>query len=156
MEFNKLDIWDENYYNNPRLTDEMIDFAEKSFNVKFPKLYLDFLKIQNGGYIINGLFYPLDDDYIEFRELYGIVIDNSIETSHNILDTEYLINEWNLPRDIVIISGDGHCWVVLDYRKSISPTISWIDSEFDKDIHLADSFKGFIERLELIQDFKDD
>ncbi len=51
MTINKTDFWDNNYYNHPPLTDEMVTTAETLLKVKLPALFIDLLKIQNGGYV---------------------------------------------------------------------------------------------------------
>lgn len=161
MNFNKNEFWSENFYNHPTLTDKMIEMAETSLNVKLPKLLIELLRIQNGGYV-NGLVFPTNkktswaDNHIAFSELFGIVTDKSKETSLNILDSEYLANECGLPEKQVILSGDGHWFITLDYRKGENPTIKWIDLECNEDIHIADTFDDFINGLVSADEFEED
>ncbi|GMG78163.1 hypothetical protein ShirakiTA10_11250 [Bacillus safensis] len=57
------------------------------------------------------------------------------------MDSAYLINEWELPEGLVLISGDGHTWVVMDYRKmKKNPSIHYFDVEMEEDFKLANSF----------------
>ncbi len=145
-------FWDNNYYNNPLLTPEMIEYAEKKLNVKLPQRFIDLLLIQNGGYT-KGFAFPMSEKttwsetHVPLQELFGIVITPSIESAHNILDTEYLIQEWGLPEKQVLLSGDGHWWITLDYRNSDIPSVRWIDCECGEDIHIADTFEEFINKL---------
>lgn len=146
------DFWGNNYYNNPPLTVEMIEYAEKSLKVKLPQRFIDLLSIQNGGYT-KGFAFPMSEKttwsetHVPLPELFGIAIPPSIDSSHNILDTEYMTEEWGLPEKQVLLCGDGHWWITLDYRKGDIPAVRWIDCECDEDIHIADSFEDFIDKL---------
>ncbi len=145
-------FWDNNYYNNPPLTPEMILAAQALLQVTLPQAYIDLLKISNGGYT-KGFEYVIDipTNYvgcnIPLPELFGIVTDESHETTHNILHTEYISREWGLPVRQVLLSGEGPSWLTLDYRDSDSPLVRWIDVESDEDILVAESFEVFIEGL---------
>ena len=63
---------------------------------------------------------------------------------HNILKTEYMTQEWGLPPRQVFLNSDGHWWITLDYRKSDSPSMAWIDVEIGEDIQIASSFPEFL------------
>jgi len=151
MENLKL-FWDNNYYNHPELSDEMIVIAENKLSVKLPNLLITLLKLQNGGYT-KGFAFPMkqrtswSEDHIPLSELFGIVIDSNLESAQNIMDTAYITTEWGLPEKQVLLSGDGHYWVTLDYRESINPSVRWIDTECDEDILVAESFDEFINGL---------
>jgi hypothetical protein len=152
MTINKNEFWGNNYYNNPPLTDNMVSVAENILKVKLPTLFIELLKIQNGGYT-KGFAYPMTvkttwaDNHVPLSELFGIVTDKAIESAHNILNTPYMIEEWGLPENQVLLNGDGHWWITLDYRKSDIPTVRWIDIECDQDIHIADNFDDFFNGL---------
>lgn len=160
MTINKADFWDSNYYNHPPLTDDLVTTVETLLKVKLPTLLIDLLKIQNGGYT-KGFAYPMtvkttwSENHVPLSELFGIVTDQTIETGQNILDTAYLIEEWGLPDKHVLLSGDGHWWITLDYRQGEIPTIRWIDVECDQDIHVADNFDDFINGLVTEDTFAD-
>jgi hypothetical protein len=152
MSVNKKSFWSDNYYNHPPLTDEMIRVAESSLGIKLPQLYLELLKIQNGGYT-QGFVYPMTqrttwaDNHVPLSELFGIVTDEGIRTAQNILDSHYMIEEWGLPEMQVLLNGDGHWWITLDYRNKDNPSIKWIDVECNEEVHIADSFEQFFEGL---------
>jgi len=145
-------FWGNNYYNNPPLTDDAIQFAEKRLGVNLPVEYLALLHLQNGGYT-RGFAFPMEEqtswaaDHIPLSELSGIVIDPDSEGVHNILLTGYMIREWGLPEGLVLLSGGGHWWIALDYRHSNSPVVTWIDIEAGEDIRIAPSFQAFYEGL---------
>jgi hypothetical protein len=141
-----------NYYNHPPLTDDMVVFTEKTLNLKLPTTLIELLKIQNGGYT-KGFAFPMtqktswSDNHVPLTELFGIVTDKSIETAQNILDTQFITKEWGLPDRQVLLCGDGHWWITLDYRKGDKPTVRWIDIECEQDVHIADDFDDFINGL---------
>ena len=113
MIFNSNEFWDDNYYNHPPLTDEMVEFCEKELGLKLPEPLINLLKIQNGGYTKSFIF-PTNErtswaeNHVSFSELFGIVTDKSIQTPQNILLTKYLTEEWSLPEKQVLLCGDGH------------------------------------------------
>ncbi len=152
MAINKNNFWDVNYYNHPPLMDDQITYTENLLKVKLPALLIELLKIQNGGYT-NGFSFPMkqktswSENQVPLTQLFGIVTDNSINTAQNILDTEYMTKEWDLPVNQVLLCGDGHWWITLDYRKDSKPTVRWIDVDCNEDIHIADSFEDFINGL---------
>ncbi len=145
-------FWDSNYYNHPQLTDEMISEAEEKLGVTLPSEFIDLLKTQNGGYT-HGFVLPMSqstswaEDHIPLNDLFGIVTDPSIETAQNILDTEYMTEEWGLPEKQVLLSGEGHWWITLDYRDSDTPSVAWIDVECEEEFKVADSFSEFMKNL---------
>jgi len=158
---NAKNFWSTNYYNHPPLTDEMIKVGETSLKVKLPRLLIKLLKIQNGGYTKKFAF-PMkqkttwSDNHIPLNELFGIITDETLETGQNILNTEYMTTEWGLPEKQVLLTGEGHWWITLDYRKRGIPTVRWIDVECFEDIHVADSFEDFINGLVFEDEFIED
>ena len=144
------DIWqkDNDYGKLEPLTDEMVALAESKLNIKLPNYYIELLKQQNGGYIkYNGhpSHVPTSwaDDHVQVDHLFGIGSEKGI------LESEYFIQEWDLPNNIVLISGDGHSWIALDYRNSkTEPPVIYIDVELGQQITLAENFDMFINGLE--------
>lgn len=160
MAIDKNKFWGDNYYNNPSLTDNMVLVAEKMLQVKLPPLFIELLKIQNGGYT-KGFAFPMNttttwaENHVPLSELFGIVTGKATESPHNILETQYVIEEWGLPEKQVLINGDGHWWITLDYRQSDIPSVRWIDTECDEDIHIANSFEDFINGLVSEENYAD-
>jgi hypothetical protein len=152
MAFDPHKFWDFNYYNHPPLTDEMVSHAESVLGLRLPEQLIDLLRIQNGGYTI-GLAHPMDrpttwaKDHVPLRDLGGIVLDPNHVTAQNLLHTEYMTREWGLPEKQVLLSGDGHYWITLDYRKGNNPIVSWIDVECGEDFPIANSFAEFLTGL---------
>ena len=152
MLINKEYFWDENYYNHPPLTVDAVVAAETLLSCKLPALLLELLKIQNGGYTL-GFAFPMTqrtswaNNHVPLIELFGIVENPLISTAQNILDSLYLIAEWGLPEKQVLLAGDGHWWITLDYRAGENPTVKWLDTEMKEEIEVANSFEEFINGL---------
>jgi hypothetical protein len=66
----------------------------------------------------------------------------------------YMTEEWGLPPRQVLLSGDGHWWITLDYRRSDVPTVAWIDVECGQDLQIAPSFAAFLAGLRPAADFE--
>jgi hypothetical protein len=65
---------------------------------------------------------PWAEDHIQADHLLGIGKDIGI------LDSEYLIQEWGLPNNQILICGDGHSWITMDFReKNEDPPIHYFD-----------------------------
>ncbi|MCY7464456.1 SMI1/KNR4 family protein [Bacillus safensis] len=141
------EIDEEGYYTLKKITAEEVAKAEKKLGVTLPDTYKKLILEQNGGYTVHNAF-PTShsnswaEDHIQFNHLLGIAEDEGI------MDSAYLIKEWELPEGLVLINGDGHTWVAMDYRKTKeNPSIHYFDVEMEEDFKLADSFDEFIEGL---------
>jgi hypothetical protein len=122
--------------------------------VPLPSALLDLLRVQNGGVVADGHdAFPTSQptswshDHVPFDALMGI---GRRERTMSLLDTPYLVKEWGLPSQIVLLSGDGHCWIGLDYRgcgPDGDPSVTWFDAELDTELPLAGDFRTFVEKL---------
>jgi hypothetical protein len=139
----------------PPLTDELVTSAESSLQVSLPRELLILLRIQNGGMVSRSYrrcpslpnFYA--EDYVPFRFMFGIG-QSGQSTVVSLLHTPYLVNEWDLPSPIVLLYGEGHYWVALDYRAAEGigePSVTWIDNEMSHELPLAPTFRIFVEGL---------
>lgn len=141
------EIDDEGYYTLKKITAEEVAKAEKKLGITLPDTYKKLILEQNGGYIVHNAFPTAHsnswaEDHIQFNHLLGIAEDEGI------MDSAYLIKEWELPEGLVLINGDGHTWVAMDYRKTKeNPAIHYFDVEMEEDFKLADSFDEFIQGL---------
>lgn len=141
------EIDDEGYYTLKKITAEEVAKAEKKLGITLPDTYKKLILEQNGGYIVHNAFPTTHsnswaEDYIQFNHLLGIAEDEGI------MDSAYLIKEWGLPEGLVLINGDGHTWVAMDYRKTKeNPAIHYFDVEMEEGFKLADSFDEFIQGL---------
>lgn len=150
----KISIWrdDIDEYKLAPLTAEMVKQAEEALEVQLPDSYIQILKEQNGGYITFDA-HPSDtpnswaDDHVQVDHLLGIGEENGI------LESQYLIEEWDLPNDVVLISGDGHSWIALDYRKTKEePPVIFIDGDSEQIFELAPNFESFLNGLTIWED----
>ncbi|MGE7168841.1 SMI1/KNR4 family protein [Bacillus altitudinis] len=141
------EIDEEGYYTLKKINEAEIAKAEKKLGITLPDTYKKLILEQNGGYTIHNAFPTTHsnswaEDHIQFNHLLGIAEDEGI------MDSAYLIKEWELPEGLVLINGDGHTWVAMDYRKTKeNPAIHYFDVEMEEDFKLADSFDEFIEGL---------
>jgi hypothetical protein len=146
------EFWGDRYKAHPPLTGEMLADAESRLGVTLPGEYVQLLRIQNGGYT-RGFKFPMPprvstaaEDEL-FDELFGIVTDPEIDTGSNVLESGYYTEEWDLPPRQVLLCGDGHTWISLDYRHGPVPSVVWIDVECEEEIQIAPSFAAFLELL---------
>ncbi|WP_426578966.1 SMI1/KNR4 family protein [Bacillus altitudinis] len=134
-------------YTFKKISEKDILKTEKKLGVKLPQEYKNLVLEQNGGYLVCNAF-PTDrptswaEDHIQVDHLLGIA------KKEGILESDYLIKEWELPKDIILISGDGHTWVALDYRNTTeNPPVHFFDLETEENFKIADSFNEFISKL---------
>lgn len=147
----------------PPLTDEIIREAERLLDVTLPASLVDLLRAQNGGLVADGRSaFPTDRptswsaDHVPFDTLMGI---GRREPMTSLLDSPYLVAEWGLPSPVVLLSGDGHCWIGLDYRRCGrhgEPSVTWFDVDDNTELALARDFRSFVEGLTSAHDFTED
>ncbi|HSF15225.1 MAG TPA: SMI1/KNR4 family protein [Vicinamibacteria bacterium] len=136
------------------MTDAMIADAQDTLGVRLPETLVALLRRQNGG-LTRGFVFPTksrtswSDDHVPFDELFGIGRRRSSATGNSILDTPHIAKESALPTEQVVLAGDGHWYITLDYRNGDPPSVSWIDVEVGEDVLLAPSFDDFLAGLVL-------
>lgn len=146
------DFWSTNYYEHPPLTDIALARAERILGVRLPAELVSLLRLQNGGYT-KGFIHPMTrpttwaKDHVPLHDLAGIIIDPDHTSPMNLIRTEEMTQEWGLPRKQVLLSGDGHHWITLDYRNGSNPSVAWIDVDCGEDIQVASSFNEFFAGL---------
>lgn len=136
------------------LTDETVREAEAVLGVRLPSALLDLLRVQNGGIVADchdvfptGQQTSWSEDHVPFDHLMGIGRRKGMPS---LLDTPYLVGEWGMPAPLVLLSGDGHCWIGLDYRtcgRIGDPSVTWFETDLDTERVLAGDFRSFIEGL---------
>lgn len=144
-----LNIWlnsDNDAYRLRAIDKHQIIEVEDKLNVTLPEVYKQLCTIQNGGYIKFDAFpasFETNDgnDYIFVDFLFGI------GEKIGILDSLYLVTEWDLPNRLVLLSGDGHSWIALDYRHSKIPSILYVNTETNIEKTIAPTFEQFINSL---------
>ncbi|WP_406346809.1 SMI1/KNR4 family protein [Streptomyces sp. NBC_00648] len=128
--------------------------AERQLGVRLPASLLEILRVQNGG-LVAELWnaFPTDvptswsENHVPLDDMMGI---GRHDGQPSLLDSGYLVEEWGLPSPLVLLSGDGHCWIALDYRtcgERGEPSVTWFDVDTDTELPLATDFQTFVERL---------
>jgi hypothetical protein len=151
----KATFWGEGRYGvQPPLTDAVVQDAELTLGVRLPASLLAILRVQNGGAVADlWNAFPTDvptswsENHVPLDDMMGI---GRRDGQSSLLDTAYLVEEWGLPSPLVLLSGDGHCRIALDYRvcgKGGEPSVTWFDVDGNTELPLAADFQTFIERL---------
>ncbi|MCY8353377.1 SMI1/KNR4 family protein [Bacillus haynesii] len=147
---------DEDPYTLKSVSKRGILKAEKKLGVKLPEEYKALILEQNGGYI-NFNAFPSErptswaKDHVQFDYLLGL------GKKEGILESKAFIKEWGLPDNLILIHGDGHTWIALDYRETKeNPPVHYFDSEFEENFKLADSFGEFLSKLYTDDSIDDD
>jgi hypothetical protein len=148
------------------LTDEMLDAAERSLGVRLPLFYVELLRVQNGGstspeYRAFATQHPTSwaDDHVPFDDVHGIGRREDEYPDRGLLDNADFLEEWGIPDGLVLLSGDGHWWIALDYRLSGprgEPSVCWVDNEVGELLELAPRFDDFVRGLRPAGLFEDD
>ncbi|MCA9173450.1 MAG: SMI1/KNR4 family protein [Planctomycetales bacterium] len=133
----------------------MVADAEKELGIRFPASYVEALRLKNGGAILGNLVrLPKQDipqhlrPYVDHGHI-SVRGINGIGASHtSVLTTPYLIEEWGLPKNLVLLDGDGHWWIAFDYREPTSnPPIVFVESDSGDTLRIADDFATFFDSL---------
>ncbi len=144
-------FWGTNYYEHPPLTDAAICAAQSRLGVQLPSELISLLRIQNGGYT-QGFAHPMAiattwaKDHVPLEDLAGI-LEPEHPSPMNLTRSPETCVEWGLPPSQVLLSGDGHYWITLDYRIGAVPSVAWIDVECGQDVRIAPSFAAFLDGL---------
>ena len=132
------------------LTDAMVADAEALLGVRLPEDLLALLRIQNGGSVRDEFrAYPPPGDHVYFDHV--MCIGPAPGSTVSLNESPRLNETWEQPRDLVLLSGDGHSWIALDYRpRPQEPAVIFYDNDADphEETVLAASFREFVERLE--------
>ena len=129
-------------YLQPKLTEEIIEDAENKLGYKLPNELIELLKIQNGGYIRKSLEESIN------KQIYGI--GPYFPSLTDVDWTEY--KDWVSfeLEGLIPFDGDGHWYICLDYRtNTITPEITYIDTECDNQEKIAVTFSDYLSRLTL-------
>lgn len=128
--------------------------AEAELRVRLPVELVELLTIQNGGAVAAPLrAFPTATpnswaaDHVSFPWLAGT---EPSPWGTALTHSPYLRDEWGLPDGLVLISGDGHDFIALDYRRAANsgqPDVTWFDTDDLTEIPLAASFRDFVEGL---------
>ena len=131
----------------------MIAEAERTLGVKLPADLLSLLRVRNGGYVNDDFAVcptsrPTSwaEDHVIVTEIAGIGSSPVL----SLLDSPALNTEWDQPAELVLLSGDGHWWIALDYRECRpdgEPPVVFYENGSDgapDELLLAASFREFV------------
>jgi hypothetical protein len=135
----------------PIVDDALVRFVEERLGKTLPSSYLNLIRQQNGGYLLRNAF-PTSvrnysaDGYIPVDYIAGLSRDE--DSVNGVLVTRYMVAEWYLPSELVLLCGDGHTWVAFDYRDGrTEPAVTYLDIEMNQEVRLADTFESFVAGL---------
>ncbi|MED4455732.1 SMI1/KNR4 family protein [Metabacillus fastidiosus] len=154
MEFykGKGEFWDKG---EKPILDSDIRVAEEKLGVKLPQSYIELLKEHNGGILKYPKIFLEENDKERFTipEIDGINFQGE-QNGIGILASKYWINEVGLPESIIILWGDYHSWIALNYEENIeNPSVVYFyedylsDNEKWKQIKIANDFDSFLRKL---------
>lgn len=138
------------------LDDKAIEKVEEKLGIKLPISYINLLEEKNGGELKCNRYpyvYEQDIDEENLEENADLTIDFlhgiSTKKSEGVLESIYLIKEWELPKDIVILSSNGgEIFIAFDYRQTkTDPPIILIDTEMEFEDVIADNFEELLTKL---------
>jgi hypothetical protein len=129
---------------------DRIDQFEKEYGVKLPSEYVNFANKKDSWVVklpaanTESTKYYFGEGYYQITRFYSL----DPNEAGSVFDSAYLIETWDLPKELVLIDGDGHTWLALDYRdlKKI-PRVIVIESDEGNSLVVADNFKEFISTL---------
>ncbi|MBZ0235605.1 MAG: SMI1/KNR4 family protein [Deltaproteobacteria bacterium] len=137
----------------PRPPLDSADLArlETLLGVRLPTALVALLRVRNGGTLRLSRFRRRgggSGDVVTVGTLAGVSVGGGV---HDLFRVPYLRGEWEVPEWAVMLSGDGHSWVALDYRESVEPAVVYLDESDDgfAVVELAPSFEAFLDGLEL-------
>jgi hypothetical protein len=145
---------------NAPLDERTLAEVERRLGVKLPATYVELLREQNGGYLdemlitvprrVSGaLADHVDDGYVSIGSLAGVTLE---ECHGSVLHTRAMTEEWELPPGLVLLDGDGHAWIALDYRRRwwrrrAEPPVILVESDSGQTTELRATFAAFLAAL---------
>jgi hypothetical protein len=130
----------------PPLHEDWLHAAQRQLGVDLPRELVQLLRLQNGGQLrYDSHAADIDDrDHVNIYDLRGIGPAERDGLRHN----QYDVEEWELPGGLVLLDGDGHQWISLDYRNSVTaPSVCWLEAGTNRTVTLAPTFAGFLTGL---------
>jgi hypothetical protein len=135
------------YKPGDNVTKEAISAVETHLGVQLPKGYVALMKEQNGG--------ELTYRYVLFNDGDAAIIPyfHELDVECGVGLSPVLVEECGLPDHLVLLTGDFHSWLALDYSKSANePAVVYITEHESgngtwQEHFLAHSFDEFTGRL---------
>lgn len=131
------------------VSEDAIKKAEQELSVTMPKSYLELLREHDGG----DLEYPyiIIGDENERNAMYHM--DGIANEGFSILSSPSVIDELGLPNKLILLEGDYHSWISLDYRDKYIPSVTYFYEDYSEEemkwgsIEIAPSFDIFLTKL---------
>nr|WP_315485423.1 SMI1/KNR4 family protein [uncultured Undibacterium sp.] len=132
-------------------TEERIQMFEDEYGVRLPPEYIQYAGTKSSSVVKLPL---CDNESTQFyfgEGFYTLGKLADIEPDpygSSIFDSASLAEEWGLPKKLMLIEGDGHTWLALDYRESTTdPKVIVIESDEGKHLLVANNFKEFVQSI---------
>lgn len=147
---------------NPPVTDKLIARVEALLNVKLPAAYVTLMREQNGGYLHPNevafvepppasMDYYTGDGTVTLGGIFGL--NHDPDATGGIAKTLPMSEEWEIPQGLILLDGDGHTWVALDYRKEkVDPPVVYYVSESGEHATIARNFAAFLKALQILDE----
>jgi hypothetical protein len=131
------------------VSEDAIKKAEQELSVTLPKSYLDLLREHNGGDLEYPYFFIGDEK--KRNAMYHM--DGIDPEGFSILSSPSVIDKLGLPYKLILLEGDYHSWIALDYRDKDIPSVTYFYEDFSEEerkwgsIEIASSFDSFLTKL---------
>ena len=127
--------------------EELIEIFEKENAIKLPEEYIKYAGT-NDSWVVKlpqsdtgSLKFYFGEEFYEIGGFSGL----DKNKYRSVFDSASLVKEWNLPLKLVLIDGDGHTWLALDYRScDKDPKVILIESDEGNSLVVANSFKELV------------
>lgn len=124
--------------------------AEQELSITLPNSYLDLLREHNGGDLEYPYFF-IGDEKVR-NAMYHM--DGIDPEGFSILSSPIVIDELCLPNKLILLEGDYHSWIALDYRDNKDiPSVAYFYEDYSEEemkwgsIEIAPSFDIFLTKL---------
>ena len=129
---------------------ERLDLFEREYGLKIPSQYINYAGTYSSHVIRlpKNLSGTSNDYWGDGFHTIGDYLGLDSNEGRSIFDSGWLVDEWQLPEKLVLIEGDGHEWLALDYRNSLTePKVIIIESDGCTYKIIANSFADFTDSL---------
>ena len=137
------------------LTDGSLEAVETMLGRTLPDAYVNLLREQNGGRLLRDVVLINDsipakflgwiEDAYEIGTLHGAIPDK--DALDSVTATSYMTTEWRLPPDLVLLAGNGHTWLALDYSKPGEPSVVIARADEPELFKIAENFTALLSQL---------
>ncbi|MCB9599917.1 MAG: SMI1/KNR4 family protein [Sandaracinus sp.] len=140
----------------PIPTDADVEATERLLGVRLPRAFVEL--VQRGETTLETKLQIHDPSPELARWLDGqghVFVDRirgispDPEASGSVSESLRLVEEWDLPRELVLLCGDGHTWVALDYRDTGEPRVVFAVANCADTAVIAEDFDELLGQLEV-------